>query len=84
MTDQELRALVRDAVARHLGQARPGPGRTPPSAPGAPLITSDDAASWRGHASHGIYITLVNAGESCVIEPSTGCDHCGYCKSHGH
>jgi threonine dehydrogenase-like Zn-dependent dehydrogenase len=26
----------------------------------------------------------VNPGDACVIEPSVPCDHCGYCKSHGH
>jgi uncharacterized membrane protein len=36
------------------------------------------------HASHYQYITLVNVGESCVIEPSVECNHCGYCRSHGH
>jgi hypothetical protein len=78
MTDQELRALVRDAVARHLGRPTSAPGSA------APLITRDDAPAWRQHASHSLYITLVNVGESCVIEPSASCDHCGYCKSHGH
>ena len=82
MTDQELRSLVRDAVARHLGQRAPSPapGHHAPALGPAPHA----APPWRDHASHGIYITLVNVNESCVIEPSTSCDHCGYCKSHGH
>jgi hypothetical protein len=81
MTDQELRALVRDAVARHLGRTPPAP----PS-PVQPIVRAPgaDAPAWRAHPSHGLYITLVNVGESCVIEPSVSCDHCGYCKSHGH
>jgi threonine dehydrogenase-like Zn-dependent dehydrogenase len=36
------------------------------------------------HASHDMYITLVNVGDACLVEPAVGCNHCGYCKSHGH
>jgi hypothetical protein len=74
MTDDELRALVRAAVARHVGGA---------SAARAPAATSD-RADWRGHASHGQYLTVINVGDACVIEPDVQCNHCGYCKSHGH
>lgn len=87
MTDAELRALVRDAVARHLGRA----AAPPVSAAGAlraaeaPRLHSEDRQQpWRQHASHQLYISLVNVDGSCVIEPSVQCDHCGYCKSHGH
>jgi hypothetical protein len=73
MTDQELRALVRDAVARHLGPRTAGP-----AAVAAPRVST------AAHPSHAIYLTLVNTGEACVIEPSVPCNHCNYCKSHGH
>lgn len=82
MTDAELRRLVQDAVARHLG------GRAPSFAnasEGRPAAAPSDrpAAPWRDHASHGQYL-IVNTGEACVIEPGVTCNHCGYCKSHGH
>jgi hypothetical protein len=79
MTDAELRALVRDAVRRHLGTGAAAP--VPP-----PVLSraGGSDAPWRQHASHQLYITLVNADASCVIEPAVQCDHCGYCKSHGH
>ena len=80
MTDQELRALVRDAVSRHLGP-RVGTSAAP-SPPALARATVHTAPAT--HASHAIYISVVNADESCVIEPSVSCDHCGYCKSHGH
>lgn len=76
MTDQELRALVRDAVARHLG---PRAG-TSPAPTGAPAIAAMPAV----HASHAVYVNVVNADESCVIEPGVRCNHCNYCRSHGH
>lgn len=90
MTDAELRSLVRDAVARHLAGRR-GPGAEPvpalsaPIAPAAPpMVPASPAAPWQQHASHQLYISLVNTSGECVIEPSQPCDHCGYCKSHGH
>ena len=88
MTEAELRAIVRDAVARHLSR-RAGP----PLDPDAPLSAAGLAARGAGgpaprgaadHPSHAMYLTLVNVGESCVIEPAVSCNHCNYCKSHGH
>jgi threonine dehydrogenase-like Zn-dependent dehydrogenase len=81
MNDQELRALVRDAVARHLGTPGSAASARPRADPSPALHT---AHAGIGHASHAIYLTVVNPGEACVIEPSVPCDHCGYCKSHGH
>jgi hypothetical protein len=78
MTDQELRALVRDAVARHFTGAVPAPPEL--RTPNLELRTSVSAP----HPSHAIYLTVVNSGDSCVIEPGVTCNHCGYCKSHGH
>jgi len=78
MNDQELRSLVRDAVARHL--SRPVPRQLAPSAPAVPAFVSLQAGA---HPSHAMYL-IVNATDSCVIEPSVTCNHCGYCKSHGH
>lgn len=77
MTDAELRALVRDAVARRLGTER---RMAVPVPPAAPARTSE----WSGHPSHHLYLQVVNTTDACVIEPSVTCDHCGYCKSHGH
>ncbi|MFI5178015.1 MAG: hypothetical protein ACHQO8_05615 [Vicinamibacterales bacterium] len=76
MNDSELRALVRDAVRRHLGDhAAPAPD------PALPVLTE---TPWSHHASHAQYLTIVNVGDRCVIEPDVNCNHCGYCKSHGH
>jgi hypothetical protein len=76
MTDEELRALVRDAIARHLG------GASQPVAPGTPA----PAPLWRAHPSFGRF--LIPRGEDeggpCIIEPSVHCNHCGFCQSFGH
>jgi threonine dehydrogenase-like Zn-dependent dehydrogenase len=79
VTDAELRALVRDAVARHFG------GRAEPSAPRPAATPVGPAApGLTVHASHAVYLTIVNTGDACVIEPAVSCTHCGYCRSHGH
>jgi hypothetical protein len=80
MTDQELRALVRDAVARHLGGRAPEVPAPVPASLSAPASIAGPA----GDFSHAVYVTLVNPGDACVIEPGVTCNHCNYCKSHGH
>jgi len=89
MNEVDVRALVREAVARHFGpQARrssAGPPRAAASLPSSPSPQAmHGGAVVAGHSSHALYLTLVNASDACVIEPSATCDHCGYCKSHGH
>lgn len=86
MTEQELRALVREAVARHLGQ-NPGPALSRVPGPESQVRAQSRvrvSADSTSDPSHGIYLSLVNAGGECVIEPSVTCNHCNYCKSHGH
>ena len=86
MNDDDLRALIREAVARHVGGSPPSsPVRLagPAAAPG-PQPFSLDPGALASHPSHYQYLALVNVGEACVIEPTVTCNHCGYCRSHGH
>jgi hypothetical protein len=75
MNDDELRTLVRAAIARHAGTttAAPTPAVVPPAV--VPL-----------HASHGMFTLPVGSDLEgpCLIEPAVMCNHCGYCKSWGH
>jgi hypothetical protein len=75
MNEPELRAMVRDAIARHTG-ASPGTGGS----------SSQMIVPGRGHASHAMFVLPAGAdGEGvCLIEPAVRCNHCGYCKSWGH
>jgi hypothetical protein len=83
VTDDQLRALIREAVGRHLATpARPAAPATV-LAPPRPLLAAHAGEGPRD-VSHYQYLTLVNVGEACVIEPSVPCNHCGYCRSHGH
>jgi hypothetical protein len=79
MNDSELRALVRAAIERHFGGAPVA--ATAATTASAPVPV---APPYAGHASHAQYMTVVNVGDRCVIEPDVDCNHCGYCKSHGH
>jgi len=82
MNEHELRLMVREAVARHLGGAAPSPHLPIAPLPHCPTASFPDSHS--SHASHVLHVGLVNVTDACVIEPAVACDHCGYCKSHGH
>lgn len=81
MNEDQVRALVRDAIARHTGQA--------PSAASSHLVSPVASSAARSsdarHPSHGLFVlAAANDSGACVIEPSVRCNHCGYCKSMGH
>ena len=82
MNEQELRALVREAIDRHL---RPEKGVPEP-------FSADDRdkgsrTPFSPHASH-VILNVAPGSEidegMCVIEPSVRCNHCGFCQSYGH
>ena len=79
MTEQELRALVREAITRHVSGTTAHPSAAPPSHrhPGQPALV---------HSSHGLFrVPDGSEGDGpCIIEPAVMCTHCGYCKSYGH
>jgi len=82
MNDEELRALIRAAIQRHMGESA--------SAREIPSELRRDAAFGRGpepvvSISFGQYRLERAAGDtSCLIEPAVQCNHCGFCKCHGH
>ena len=71
ISDDELRSLVRDAIAR-ASRGDASVERVP--------------ASFHAHASH-LTLPLARGGDgdgACLIEPAVRCNHCGYCLSLGH
>jgi hypothetical protein len=72
MTDDELRAMVRQAIARVQSGAVTAPHLA------HPLHLS--------HFSHQTFTVPsgADADGPCIIEPAVMCNHCGYCKSMGH
>jgi hypothetical protein len=73
MTDQELRALVREAIAAQM--------RRVPSGHRVEMVPATFLGS---HLSHAQFDVGPGPDGSCIIEPSVQCNHCGYCKSYGH
>lgn len=73
MNDDEIRALVRMAIQKHL-------------LGGAPMVTSEvpqpipvSSISFGRYALHRAPDDVM-----CLIEPAVRCTHCGYCQCHGH
>ncbi len=79
MDERQVRLLVQQAIARHMGTApsvaawsahRP--------APAAPVAD-------RAHVSFARFDLVRPAGEiECLIEPTVTCTHCGHCQCYGH
>ena len=70
MNEDHVRALVRDAIARHV---QAGPAAVPE---GRLRIVQTDPSHYR--------YALPPSDGPCLIEPGVLCNHCGYCESHGH
>ena len=82
MDEEQVRALVRQAIARHLG---PGAALVPVAAPRAraqPAAADGQRATGISHAR----FDLVRPADEveCLIEPAVTCNHCGYCQCYGH
>jgi hypothetical protein len=72
LSEQDVRALVREAIERHLGR----PGGRPERVTGEPV-----------HPSHALLPVASGSAVDegmCLIEPVVRCTHCGFCKSYGH
>ena len=84
MTDDELRALVREAIARHLPGTAGAAGSSGSS--GSSGSAGSAAPPWRAHPSFGKYLVPRGTEQDgpCLIEPTVHCNHCGFCQSHGH
>jgi hypothetical protein len=74
MNEDELRALIRAAIERHLGASA--------SAPPPPAELRRDGPHLSSMA-FGQY-QLERTDTMCLIEPAVRCNHCGFCKCHGH
>jgi hypothetical protein len=75
VTEKELRAMVRESIARVAG-AR--------ITTQLPRVRATEGG-WT-HASH-LLLPLLRGGDGdgmCLIEPTVACNHCGYCLSFGH
>ncbi len=82
MTEQELRALVRDVITRSAAE-RAGAGAV--SGRTAPGVPASRPMTLAGESSHALFTLPPGDPDGrCIIEPAVACNHCGYCKSYGH
>jgi hypothetical protein len=72
LSEDALRALVRDAIGRIESRSSP-----------EPLSDAPRVIHLSAHPSHYQY-TLPPSDGPCFIEPGVRCNHCGYCQTHGH
>jgi len=84
VSDQELRELVRQAIARHMVSGGQAGDAAPAHAHPRPPVPFNA----RAHASCTM-LPLARGGDAaddgaCLIEPAVRCNHCGYCLSYGH
>ena len=75
MNDDELRSLIRVAIQKHMAapaEVRPNPDAASVDAP----VVSISFGQYR--------LDRAKDDTMCLIEPAVQCNHCGYCKCHGH
>ena len=78
MNDDELRLLIRAAIRRHMGA-----GSRQAAAEGR--VSPKLAAASEGGLSFAQYhLQRADGDTMCIIEPAVQCNHCGFCKCHGH
>jgi hypothetical protein len=80
MNEQDVRALVREAIERHLGRPEKGI---------RPLFLQETRDSGDKTGLTAFSLLTVEPGSQvddgmCVIEPAVRCNHCGFCQSYGH
>jgi hypothetical protein len=84
MNDEELRLLIRAAIQKHMS------GGESASARELPRELRRDAAFGGAPGtvvsmSFGQYqLERAKDDTMCLIEPAVQCNHCGFCKCHGH
>jgi hypothetical protein len=82
VNDEELRQLIRAAIQKHAGIASPesASAREPLG-----QLRRDAASGGALTLSFGQYRLERAADDTmCIIEPAVQCNHCGFCKCHGH
>ena len=77
MNDEELRSLIRAAIERHMSAEPAGTVRLKPDAPS--LVSTPVSISFGQYR-----LERASGDTSCLIEPAVQCNHCGFCKCHGH
>jgi hypothetical protein len=71
MTEDQVRLLVREVIARQKGRQAVAP--------------AEARLDVRAHISHHRFpLVTGDVDGPCLIEPAVRCSHCGFCQSYGH
>ncbi len=86
MDEHQVRLLVRQAIARHMGAPQvPAPVPVTRAAALAPAPVMPAPAGSAAHVAFARFNLVRPAGETeCLIEPTVTCNHCGHCQCYGH
>ena len=81
MNDDELRLLIRAAIQKHMGVAATASSTVTVESTETVRLKPDATLS----LSFGQYrLDRADGDTMCIIEPAVQCNHCGFCKCHGH
>jgi len=90
LTDDEMRSMVRAAIARLAtegvvaGSAIPHQSSAPQADPARHLPMQAGFVPMQAGFARFVLQGEGDDGGPCVIEPTVRCNHCGYCRSYGH
>ncbi len=79
MNDDELRGLIRAAIQRHM---RPAASTSAPES--EPIRLKPDPTGVPSLSFAQYQLGRPDGDTTCVVEPAVQCNHCGFCKCHGH
>lgn len=85
MDEQQIRLLVRQALARHDGALPETSAIASAASVRSTVVADAPRHAPPAHPASAQFVILRAAGETeCIIEPAVPCTHCGYCQCYGH
>ena len=87
MNDEELRALIRAAIQKHMSSGESAPAAAGPASDFAREIPGElrrDRLVPVSISFAQYQLERPKDDTMCIIEPAVQCNHCGFCKCHGH
>jgi hypothetical protein len=75
VNEEELRALIRVAIQKHMHSRS---AEAPQELPERRRTTPESISFGQYQLERAPDDTM------CLIEPAVRCNHCGFCKCHGH
>jgi hypothetical protein len=84
VNDDELRTLILLAIQKHMSGSPAPPIRLTPDTTGMVADTRGVVALPVSISFAQYHLERATDDTMCLIEPAVQCNHCGFCKCHGH